>query len=330
MPFNMFPYTNLHNLNLDWILKAIKSAIETVQSFASRMTQAESDIQDLETSRVSYTENQTLTTTQKARARNNIGAASATDLEFGLVRYDTQQELTGEQQTTARGNIGAAPSIGTVRYNEAQELSAAYQTRARQNIGAASAADLTALGVRVAGDEDLIAAKMDKQEPRGQGALIMNGWYDEQAGESHVPVLAIRNLTSKQTSFLPGLHGADGLLLQAGDLTAGTTGPAYLEGIKTPVRDDQAANMGFVVQDLHGTLTSATSGTIAETVRADAIIHRFNISVMGTDYMAFLTQSETPDNSTPEYSGFLWFNNAMARIVVGYDTISEGWVFTFN
>ena len=184
MAFNMFPFSNLHDLNLDWVLRTIKAAVETVQTFAARLTQAESDIQDLETSRVSYAESQTLTSTQKARARNNIGAASA--------------------------------------------------------------ADLTALGVRVAGDEDLISTKMDQREPRGDGALIMSGWYDEQAGESHVPVLAIRNRTSKQTSFLPGLHGDDGLLIQAGDLTAGTTGPAYLEGIKTPVRDDQAANKEYV------------------------------------------------------------------------------------
>ena len=119
MAFNMFPWTNLHNLNTDWILKTIKElktaaeqAASTVAGYASRLQQAEQDIDALEGSRVSY--------------------AAA-------------QQLTSGQQTTARGNIGAAPAIGVVMYNEAQELSSTYKAQARENIGAAAAGDIPAV-----------------------------------------------------------------------------------------------------------------------------------------------------------------------------------------
>lgn len=116
MAFNMFPYTNFHELNADWILQkmkeslaALEAALAGVSSYESRLQQAEQDIDALEGSRVSYT---------------------------------TEQQLTDEQQVTARGNIGAAPSIGVVYYKEAQALSEDYKAQARQNIGAAAAGDI--------------------------------------------------------------------------------------------------------------------------------------------------------------------------------------------
>lgn len=137
MAFNMFPFTNLHNLNTDWILKTIKElktaaeqASSTVAGYASRLT-------GLEDSVVKFTP-QSLTAGQKQTARSNIGAISEADVT-GTVKYNTEQQLTPEQQETARGNISAAPRVGVVYYNTAQSLSDAYKTQARNNIGAAAA-----------------------------------------------------------------------------------------------------------------------------------------------------------------------------------------------
>lgn len=62
MPFNMFPYSNLHNINADWLLKEVKDAAEdaaqavqdaqeaaaTVETYGTRLDTAEGDIDALE------------------------------------------------------------------------------------------------------------------------------------------------------------------------------------------------------------------------------------------------------------------------------------------
>lgn len=141
MAFNMFPWTNLHNLNTDWILKTIKElktaaeqAASTVAGYASRLTA-------LENSRVSYAAEQQLTSGQQTTARGNIGAAPA----VGVVMYNEAQELSSTYKAQARENIGAAAAgdipvvTGVVHYDEAQSLTDGQKTQARANIGAAAA-----------------------------------------------------------------------------------------------------------------------------------------------------------------------------------------------
>lgn len=62
MPFNMFPFSNLHNLNMDWVLKKVKEALHltqeaqeaaeeaaaTVETYGTRLETAEGDIDALE------------------------------------------------------------------------------------------------------------------------------------------------------------------------------------------------------------------------------------------------------------------------------------------
>ena len=160
----MFPFTNLHNLNTDWILKTIKElktateqAAATVAGYAARLT-------GLEDSVVKFTP-QSLTTGQKTQARSNIGAVSEADVT-GTVKYNTEQQLTTEQQATARGNISAAPMIGVVYYNEAQELGDSYKAQARENIGAAAAGDVPTIEGAVRYDESQSLTDGQKTQAR--------------------------------------------------------------------------------------------------------------------------------------------------------------------
>ena len=170
MAFNMFPFTNLHNLNTDWILKTIKElktateqAAATVAGYAARLT-------GLEDSVVKFTP-QSLTTGQKTQARSNIGAVSEADVT-GTVKYNTEQQLTTEQQATARGNISAAPMIGVVYYNEAQELGDSYKAQARENIGAAAAGDVPTIEGVVRYDESQSLTNGQKTQARNNiGAM---------------------------------------------------------------------------------------------------------------------------------------------------------------
>lgn len=150
MPFNMFPYSNFHDLNLDWVLTVIKTmaaAIEqaagTVQGYENRLEVVEAGVHDLDVSRVSYRHRQELTDDQKQTARGNIGAAPAR----GVVMYNEAQLLDDTYKAQARSNIGALgsadlPDVSDVLRYSAQELTSGQQAQARENIGAAAAGDI--------------------------------------------------------------------------------------------------------------------------------------------------------------------------------------------
>lgn len=132
---SLFPYTDFHRLNADWILEKVKKAsddaaeaaedaaeaAETVAGFESRLEEAERAAEGS----VRYDLEQDLNSTQQAQGRANIGAAAssqiislgttvaglqtrATAIETNAVRADTSQSFSTAQQTQARNNISAA------------------------------------------------------------------------------------------------------------------------------------------------------------------------------------------------------------------------------
>ena len=157
MAFNLFPYSNFHRLNADWILKKMKemvalitdkaeevdAAADTVQGYELRLENVEAGVHDLDTSRVSYQHVQELTDEQKQTARGNIGAAPAR----GVVMYNEAQLLSDAYKAQARNNIGALgsadlPDVSDVLRYSSQELTSGQQAQARENIGAAAAGDI--------------------------------------------------------------------------------------------------------------------------------------------------------------------------------------------
>lgn len=154
MAFNLFPFTNLHNLNTDWILKTIKELKAAAETAASQVQEALANA-------VLYT-SQSKDVMERKIACRNIHAVSF-DGAFGMteeesltacnhvhaVSYYSNQSLTDQQKAKARTNIGALsssdiPSVtGVVSYEEAQTLTDAQKLQARSNIGAASASDVS-------------------------------------------------------------------------------------------------------------------------------------------------------------------------------------------
>lgn len=164
MAFNMFPFTNLHNLNTDWILNTIKDLKTAAETAASQVQEALQNAvlytsQSKDTSSrkvacanihaVSY-DSAPLGTSDASQARSNIGAAAASDLT-DVVRT-SEQSLTDAQKTQARNNIEAADQTtvsGLVHQMSLQVLKVTEQswtdsqkTQARTNIGAVSQAEL--------------------------------------------------------------------------------------------------------------------------------------------------------------------------------------------
>lgn len=166
MAFNMFPFTNLHNLNTDWILKTIKELKAAAETAASQVQEAlanavlyTSQSKDTSSRRVACTnihavsyDSTPLQSAEAAQARSNIGAAAASAIPdvSDVLRYSAQS-LTDEQKLQARTNQGTASSealVGvagrvnilensSVSYAAQQQLTATQQTTARGNIGAA-------------------------------------------------------------------------------------------------------------------------------------------------------------------------------------------------
>lgn len=169
---SLFPYTDFHRLNADWILEKVKKAAddaaeaaedaeeaaETVAGYESRLEEAERAAEGS----VRFDLEQDLNSTQQAQGRANIGAAASsqiislgttvaglgtrlTAIETNAVRADTSQSFNSTQQAQARTNIGAASSAietNAVRADTAQSFNTAQQTQARTNIDAASTASV--------------------------------------------------------------------------------------------------------------------------------------------------------------------------------------------
>lgn len=158
MAFNLFPFTNLHNLNTDWILKTVKECKTAVENALAAVQTALSDA-------VLYT-SQSKTASEQRTACGNINAVSyltqgadAADrtvarTNIRAVAYE-EQSLTDQQKAQARTNIGAIsssdiPSLtGFVSYTEAQSLTDDQKAQAQTNIGAASTANLATLAYNV-------------------------------------------------------------------------------------------------------------------------------------------------------------------------------------
>ena len=169
MAFNLFPFTNLHNLNTDWILKTIQEAKAAVEESLAAVRTALADAvlytsqsKDTSSRRVACTnihavsyDTTVISPEDKAQARTNIGAAAAADVtSLGsavddlttamqtTVRF-TEQSLSDISKAQARANIGAVsaaeiPSAANAVLYTEQSLTSGQQTQARTNIGAAA------------------------------------------------------------------------------------------------------------------------------------------------------------------------------------------------
>ena len=162
----MFPYSNVHELNLDWLISKMKELEEALKTAVGKITgsvrydeyqglsdpeaqQARTNIKaagaddvrlQIENTAVMYSETQTLQEDYKARARKNIGAIEQND----AVSPNIVQGLTEGQKALARSNIQAQSpqealnqgKLNFVQFSAAQALTETQKKQARDNIGA--------------------------------------------------------------------------------------------------------------------------------------------------------------------------------------------------
>ena len=147
-----FPWTNLHEINLDWIVEyftEIKKSFEDAKghgiknpfSLILHFNGEDTDYDGHE--EINFTIPNKMPNPQKLKitthgTETEYDGSAQKNINFDTLYLSTvEQELTEEQKNTIRENIGAnTPPSGSVRYDTAQSLTEQQKTQARTNIGA--------------------------------------------------------------------------------------------------------------------------------------------------------------------------------------------------
>lgn len=124
MSFNLFPYTDLHKLNLNWIIKIVKVCSDVV-------SQANDNIQTA------------LHNAAEALQASQAAANLATNASYKVNLMEPKVEALEQDQIQMAADMErmAGRVAATVLFDP-QELTANQQTQARSNIGAGSAQDV--------------------------------------------------------------------------------------------------------------------------------------------------------------------------------------------
>lgn len=123
--FNKYPYTDFHELNLDWTLSTVQHCLEVVDAFEERVSQLETDVADLQTR---------MTTAEERIAQHDSDIAGLSSAVSGVRNRVTALE---------NADIQDAAMLASVSSVEAGNASVTV------NFGAATYAD----GVKTAGTD---------------------------------------------------------------------------------------------------------------------------------------------------------------------------------
>ena len=115
MPFQFWPYTNFQNLNLDWILKKVKEAVDTA-------TEASEDIDEA------------LTTARQAntKADNAVSDASGA-LDLANNAYTTAHEAAGDASTALDNSVVAIERADTANTTATTAITTATSANSTAN-----------------------------------------------------------------------------------------------------------------------------------------------------------------------------------------------------
>lgn len=117
MAFQIYPYTNFHDLNLDWILEEVKRVSETVDNWGTTVLQQANDYTD--TSTANLDSKLTLAMAQFKADVNNANAQYQQNINNALTQF--QQQIK-EQNTAITANLAAARGYTDTRIAQNNEI----------------------------------------------------------------------------------------------------------------------------------------------------------------------------------------------------------------
>lgn len=208
---------------------------------------------------VHYDKAQTLSTSQKQTARDNISAPSASDLQAldsNVVHVDKAQSLTSTKKQTARDNIDA-PSKGdvtdlsnnVVHADKTQSFSNGYKQQARDNIDAASKAELATESTNLSSNITTLSGNVVHVD--SQQTLTTS---QKATGRANIDAVSTSELATVNTNLSGNISTLSGNVVhidQAQTLTAAqkSTGRSNIDAVSTSdlsALDDRVKDLEYV------------------------------------------------------------------------------------
>lgn len=327
----IWPFTNFHELNADWILETmeelktqITQALGGVVDYATRLLRVEDTCSNLSTTVTAQG-----TAISALQAASSTQGAAVTDLQQSALRF-TSQNLSMAARAQARGNIKA------VSY-ELQSLTSEDQETARSNIGAVSSDTLT----------QQINTRLPVSNPSATGSMIVR----KTSSDVLPPTLTVRNHLTGATYYSEHEISTTGLQVSGKDeygeydlmidggldshgprfrlynaAAGGASDRVPLRNVATPVSNTDAVPLDYIWPlQLTVELTSSDAGTYTGASWAqllDAAARGRTVTfVLGNQRINTVLSGDISGNTL--YSSVFIVSGAMVSALVNSDDTIE-------
>lgn len=236
MAFNLFPYSDFHKLNLDWVIQQIKEAMtaleaasQTVTTYESRMSSVEADV-------------------------NSLGSATA-DLQRAVIQHTAQIQEASQNivNLTTRMTIAETNAADALEAaNEANETAAGLAsqvTQAAQDASQALTNSSTALEAATTASSEtqrLQREKLDKLGADAQEVLGVTGNSESAAWPFYIKRTGTDPADYETFYANPISRNILELSSESKSGNAVSIAAPILRGVGTPLEVSDAANKAYV------------------------------------------------------------------------------------
>lgn len=243
MAFNLFPYSNFHKLNLDWVIQQIKEAMtaleaasQTVTTYESRLSSVEADVDSLGSAAAELQRAVIQHTAQIQEASQNI------------VNLTTRMTIAETRMTIAETNAADALEAA----NEANETAAGLAsqvTQAAQDASQALTNSSTALEAATTASSEtqrLQREKLDKLGADAQEVLGVTGNSESAAWPFYIKRTGTDPADYETFYANPISRNILELSSESKSGNAVSVAAPILRGVGTPLEVSDAANKAYV------------------------------------------------------------------------------------
>jgi TolA-binding protein len=276
MAFNLFPYSNFHKLNLDWVIKTVKEAKEAMDLAVETVTGYESRLQDLETATTTLRNSLGLLqgvvsghTLRLDQAQNDIqnhtqriNSLDSTIQAQGLIIDQVQSDISNHTQQITQLGTDVQEALDTAE--AANTTAAAANTTAAAANTTAAAAQAHAERLQ---DEKLDIVGADAEEVLGvTGNNLSDPWpfYIKRTGADPADYEIVKANVLSRNILMLSSESKSGSAVSLAD--------PVIRGVGLPLSATDAANKAYV-----DGLQSTVIGTTVEITPANNTIYKCGV-----------------------------------------------------
>lgn len=243
MAFNLFPYSNFHKLNLDWVIKTVKESKEAMDLAAQTVTGYESRLEDLETA--------------TTKLRNSLGLLQGVVSGQGMRLDQAQSDIANHTQqiNTLTSQVAQAVSdssdaLETANTAQQTASSLAQQvSQASQNASQALTNSSAALAAATTANNETQRLQREKLDKQGADALEVLGVTGNPDSAAYPFYIKRTGTDPADYELIEATPASRGILTLHSESKSGSgvsTGPVLLRGVAAPVQAQDAANKVYV------------------------------------------------------------------------------------